>query len=45
MAVISLLVSKKSAKSAYVASLSLVVLGWIVTAIMGAVAARMCAPE
>ncbi len=41
MAVIILLVSKKSVMADYTASRSLVVLGWIATAVMGAAAVRM----
>jgi Mn2+/Fe2+ NRAMP family transporter len=44
MAVIILLVSKKSVMGAYTASRSLVVLGWIATAVMGAAAVRMVIP-
>jgi Mn2+/Fe2+ NRAMP family transporter len=41
MAVIILLVSNKSVMGAYTASRSLVILGWIATAVMGAAAVRM----
>ena len=44
MAVIILLVSKKSVMGAFTASRTLVVLGWIATAIMGAAAVRMLVP-
>ncbi len=44
MAVIMLLISKKSVMGAYTASRSLVVLGWIATAVMGAAAVRMVIP-
>jgi Mn2+/Fe2+ NRAMP family transporter len=44
MAVIILLVSKKSVMGPYVASRTLVVLGWIATAVMGAAAVRMLIP-
>jgi Mn2+/Fe2+ NRAMP family transporter len=45
MAVIVLLVSKKSVMGAFTASRSLVVLGWIGTAIMGVAAAAMLIPS
>jgi Mn2+/Fe2+ NRAMP family transporter len=45
MAVIILLVSKKSVMGAFTASRSLVVLGWIATAVMGAAAVRMLIPR
>jgi Mn2+/Fe2+ NRAMP family transporter len=44
MAVIILLASKKSVMGAFPATRSLVVLGWIATAVMGAAAIRMLAP-
>ena len=44
MVVIILLVSKKSVMGAFTASRSLVVLGWIATAIMGVAAVRMVIP-
>jgi Mn2+/Fe2+ NRAMP family transporter len=44
MAVIILLVSKKSVMGAFTAGRSLVVLGWIATTIMGAAAVRMMIP-
>ncbi len=44
MAMIILLVSKKSVMGAFTASRTLVVLGWIATAIMGAAAVRMMVP-
>ena len=44
MAVIILLVSKKSVMGPYTASRPLVVLGWIATAVMGAAAVRMLIP-
>jgi Mn2+/Fe2+ NRAMP family transporter len=44
MVVIILLVSKKSVMGAYTASRSLIVLGWIATAVMGAAAVRMFIP-
>lgn len=44
MAVIILLVSKKSVMGAFTASRSLVILGWIATAVMGAAAVRMLIP-
>ncbi len=45
MAVIILLVSKKSVMGKYVASRTLVVLGWIATAIMGGAAVLMLLPQ
>jgi Mn2+/Fe2+ NRAMP family transporter len=44
MAVIILLVSKKSVMGAYVASRPIVILGWIATLVMGAAAVRMFVP-
>ncbi len=44
MAVIILLVSKRSVMGAYTASRPLVILGWIATAVMGAAAVRMFIP-
>lgn len=44
MAVIILLVSKKSVMGPFTASRTLVVLGWIATAVMGAAALRMLIP-
>jgi len=44
MAVIILLVSKKSVMGPFTASRTLVVLGWIATAVMGAAAVRMLIP-
>jgi Mn2+/Fe2+ NRAMP family transporter len=44
MVVIILLVSRKSVMGAFTASRSLVVLGWIATAVMGAAAVRMLIP-
>lgn len=44
MAVIILLVSRKSVMGAFTASRSLIVLGWIATAVMGAAAVRMFMP-
>ena len=44
MAVIILLVSKKSVMSSFTASRSIIILGWIATAVMGAAAVRMCIP-
>ena len=44
MAVIILLVSKKSVMGVYTASRQLVILGWIATAVMGAAAVRMLIP-
>jgi len=44
MAVIILLVSKKSVMGAYVASRPIIVLGWIATLVMGAAAVRMLIP-
>jgi Mn2+/Fe2+ NRAMP family transporter len=44
MAVIILLVSKKSVMGAFTASRTLVVLGWIATAVMGGAAVRMLIP-
>jgi Mn2+/Fe2+ NRAMP family transporter len=44
MAVIILLVSKKSVMGPFTASRPLVVLGWIATAVMGAAAVRMLIP-
>jgi Mn2+/Fe2+ NRAMP family transporter len=45
MAVIILLVSKKSVMGDYTASRTLVVLGWIATAVMGAAAVMMLLPK
>jgi Mn2+/Fe2+ NRAMP family transporter len=45
MAVIILLVSKKSVMGAYVASRPIVILGWIATLVMGAAAVRMFMPN
>jgi Mn2+/Fe2+ NRAMP family transporter len=44
MAVIILLVSKKSVMGAFTATRSLIILGWIATAVMGAAAVRMLIP-
>ena len=44
MVVIILLVSKKSVMGAFTASRSIVIVGWIATAIMGAAAVRMFIP-
>lgn len=44
MIVIILLVSKKSVMGAFTASRSLIILGWIATAVMGAAAVRMLIP-
>ncbi len=44
MAVIILLASRKSVMGAFAASRSLVILGWIATAVMGAAAVRMLIP-
>jgi Mn2+/Fe2+ NRAMP family transporter len=44
MVVIILLVSRKSVMGAFTASRSLVILGWIATAVMGAAAVRMLIP-
>jgi Mn2+/Fe2+ NRAMP family transporter len=44
MVVIILLVSKKSVMGAFTAGRSIIILGWIATAIMGAAAVRMCLP-
>jgi Mn2+/Fe2+ NRAMP family transporter len=44
MAVITLLVSKKSVMGPFTASRTIVVLGWIATAVMGAAAVRMLIP-
>jgi Mn2+/Fe2+ NRAMP family transporter len=44
MAVIILLVSKKSVMGSFTASRSIIILGWIATAVMGAAAVRMCIP-
>jgi Mn2+/Fe2+ NRAMP family transporter len=44
MAVIILLASKKSVMGAFTSSRTLVVLGWIATAVMGAAAVRMLMP-
>jgi Mn2+/Fe2+ NRAMP family transporter len=44
MVVIILLVSKKSVMGAYTASRSLIILGWMATAVMGAAAVRMLIP-
>jgi Mn2+/Fe2+ NRAMP family transporter len=45
MAVIVILVSKKSVMGPYVASRSLIALGWVGTALMGAAAAMMLLPH
>ena len=45
MVVIILLVSKKSVMGAFTASRSLIILGWIATAVMGAAAVRMFIPD
>ena len=45
MSVIILLVSKKSVMGDFTASRSLVILGWIGTAVMGAAAVRMLIPD
>jgi Mn2+/Fe2+ NRAMP family transporter len=45
MAVIILLISKKSVMGAFTASRSLIILGWIATAVMGAAAVRMLIPS
>ena len=44
MVVIILLVSNKSVMGAFTASRSLIILGWIATAVMGAAAVRMFIP-
>ena len=44
MAVIILLVSKKSVMGAFTAGRPIIILGWIATAVMGAAAVRMCIP-
>ncbi|VTZ26564.1 NRAMP (Natural resistance-associated macrophage protein) metal ion transporters (fragment) [Methylocella tundrae] len=44
MVVIIMLVSKKSVMGAYTASRTIIVLGWIATAVMGAAAVRMVIP-
>ena len=44
MVVIILLVSRKAVMGAYTASRSLINLGWIATAVMGAAAVRMFVP-
>jgi NRAMP (natural resistance-associated macrophage protein)-like metal ion transporter len=44
MAVIILLVSKKSVMGAFTAGRSIIILGWIATAVMGAAAVRMFIP-
>jgi Mn2+/Fe2+ NRAMP family transporter len=44
MAVITVLVSKKSVMGAFTLSRTIVVLGWIATALMGAAAVRMLIP-
>jgi Mn2+/Fe2+ NRAMP family transporter len=44
MVVIIVLVSKKSVMGAFTASRTLVILGWIATAVMGAAAVRMIVP-
>jgi Mn2+/Fe2+ NRAMP family transporter len=44
MAVIILLVSRKSVMGAFTASWTLIVLGWIATGVMGAAAVRMLIP-
>jgi Mn2+/Fe2+ NRAMP family transporter len=44
MVVIILLVSKKSVMGAFTASRSIIILGWIATAVMGAAAVRMFIP-
>ena len=45
MAVIIILVSKRSVMGPYTASRTLVVLGWIATAVMGAAAVMMLLPQ
>lgn len=45
MVVIILLVSKKSVMGAFTASRSIVIIGWIATAVMGAAAVRMFIPD
>jgi Mn2+/Fe2+ NRAMP family transporter len=45
MVVIILLVSKKSVMGAFTASRSIIILGWIATAVMGAAAVRMFIPD
>jgi Mn2+/Fe2+ NRAMP family transporter len=45
MAVIVILVSKKSVMGPYVASRSLIVLGWVGAALMGVAAAMMLLPH
>jgi Mn2+/Fe2+ NRAMP family transporter len=44
MVVIILLVSKKSVMGAFTAGRSIIILGWIATAAMGAAAVRMFIP-
>jgi Mn2+/Fe2+ NRAMP family transporter len=44
MAVVILLASRKSVMGAFTATRTLIVLGWIATAIMGAAAVRMLWP-
>ena len=44
MVVIILLASRKSVMGEFTASRSMVILGWIATAFMGAAAIRMCIP-
>jgi Mn2+/Fe2+ NRAMP family transporter len=44
MVVIIILVSKKSVMGAFPASRSIIILGWIATAVMGAAAIRMFIP-
>jgi Mn2+/Fe2+ NRAMP family transporter len=45
MVVIILLASKKSVMGTFIASRSLIILGWIATAIMGAAAVWMFIPD
>jgi Mn2+/Fe2+ NRAMP family transporter len=45
MAVITLMVSKKSVMGRYTASTAIVVLGWLATLLMGAAAVRMFVPD
>jgi Mn2+/Fe2+ NRAMP family transporter len=45
MAIIIVLVSKKSVMGAFTASRPIVILGWIATALMGAAAVRMFVPD
>ena len=44
MAVIILMASKRSVMGRYTASRSIIILGWVATAVMGAAAVRMCVP-